>query len=152
MTAADEPVLERKRAGRSLDDRAQAVVGRREEADLQPERGRDPGGDARQLLAGAQRLRAHEVQAEVAVAELEPRLVVAELLRRLQGVPGLAAPAPAALLVVKVGERVEQAVEVGRDVEAEHLGVVADVADHGHLIGRNEVDETAHEASAADSA
>jgi hypothetical protein len=53
---------------------------------------------------------------------------------------------------VPVGQRVEQAVQVGRDVNAEHLGVVADVADHGHLGRLDEVDEAADEPRAADSA
>ena len=43
--------------------------------------------------------------------------------------PRLAGPAPAALLVVEACERVEDAVEVGRDRHPEHLEVVADVAD-----------------------
>ena len=91
------------------------------------------------------------MEPDVTVAELEPGLVVAELLRGVERVPRLAAPAPAALLVVDVGERVEQAVEIGRDVQPEHLGVVADVADHRHLAAADEVDEAAHEARAADS-
>ena len=45
----------------------------------------------------------------------------------------LVGPPPAALRVDQIAERVEQAVEVGRDVEPEDLDVVADVADHGQL-------------------
>ena len=101
---------------------------------------------------GAQRLRPHEVEPEVAVAELEPRLVVAERPGRVERVPRLAAAAPAALLVVEVGERVDDAVEVGRDVQAEELVVVADVPDHRHLARPDEVDEAADEARAADAA
>ena len=137
VTAADEPLLERERPGRRLDDRAQAIVGRRQQAQSRGRTRRRPGrSPSRAARPARSALRAHEVEADVAVAELEPGLVVAELLRRLERVPGLAAPAPAALLVVHVGERVEQAVEVRRDVQAEHLGVVADVADHGHLARR----------------
>src|SRR2546427_2993540 len=43
--------------------------------------------------------------ADVAIAELEPRLVVRELLRRLERVPGLAAATPAPLLVGQAGKR-----------------------------------------------
>ena len=60
------------------------------------------------------------------------------------------AAAPATVLVVQVGERVEQAVEIRRDVQSEHLGVVADVADHRHFLGADQVGEAAHEARAAD--
>ena len=99
----------------------------------------------------AQRLRAHEVQAEVSVAELEPRLA-AEPGHDLHRLPRLVRAAPAALLVRDAGERVEDAVEVGRDVKAEHLDVVADVADHGHRRRLHDLDETAQEARAADAA
>ena len=54
-------------------NRPQPVVGRRHEADAEVERLRDPGGERRERLAGRERLRAHEVEADVAVAELEPR-------------------------------------------------------------------------------
>ena len=92
---------------------------------------RQPAGHRRQRLAAAQRLRADEVEAEVAVAELEPRLS-AEPGDDFHRLPGLVRPPPPALLVRDAGERVEDAVEVRRDVEAEHLDVVADVADHRH--------------------
>ena len=49
-------------------------------------------------IAVAQELRAHEMQADVAVAELEPGLA-AELRDRSERLPGLVGPAPAALLV-----------------------------------------------------
>ena len=73
------------------------------------------------------------MEAEVAVAEPEPRLA-AELAGRLERVPGLVGAAPAALLVGDARERVEDAVEVGRDVQAEHLDVVADVAYDGDVV------------------
>ena len=66
----------------------------------------------------------------------------------LDGVPRLVRPAPAALRVDETGERVEQAVEIGRDVEAEDLDVVADVADHRELAGREHGCESSGEACA----
>ena len=66
--------------------------------------------------------------------------------------PGLARAAPASLLVVQAGERVEDAVEVGRDREAEHVEVVADVPDHRHAGRIDGADEPAREPGAADSA
>ena len=86
---------------------------------------------------------------EIAVTELEPRLP-AEPGHDLHRLPGLVRPPPAALLVRHAGERVEDAVEVRRDVEAEHLDVVADVADHRHRRRLHDLDETAQEARSAD--
>ena len=48
---------------------------------------------------------------------------------------------PTALGVVEAGERVEERVEVGRDAKAEHLEVVADVADHRELVRASDVVE-----------
>ena len=117
VAAGDEPLLEGEAARRRVDPGAEPVVGGRQDRRLDPERAREPGGDGGERLAGAQRLRADEVEAEVAVAEPEP-VLAAERRDRAERLPGLARPAPAALLVVQAGERVEDAVEVGRDVRA----------------------------------
>jgi hypothetical protein len=53
---------------------------------------------------------------------------------------------------VEVGKRVDEAVEVGRDVETEELRVVADIADHGDPLRPDQVDEAAYEPRAADAA
>ena len=152
VPTADEPLLERERAGGGLDDRAQPVVGRGQHRHLDVEGRGDPRGHSRQQLARLQRLRPDEVEAEVTIAELKPRLRVAERLRSVESVPGLPAAAPAALFVVDVGERVDDRVEVGRDVQPEELGVVADVPDHRHLARPDEVDEAADEPRTADAA
>ena len=47
----------------------------------------------------------------------------------------------------EAGEGVEDGVEIGRDVQAEHLEVVADVADHRELARREHVVEAARRAS-----
>ena len=92
--------------------------------------------------------RAHEVEPDVAVAEPEP-VLAAQARRRLERVPRLVGPPPATLGVDEPGERVEQAVEVRRDVEPEDLEVVADVADDGELAGLEDAGEAAREAGAA---
>ena len=48
---------------------------------------------------------------------------------RRESVPGLVGPPPPPALVEQTAERVDEAVEIGRDVQAPHLGVVAGVAD-----------------------
>ena len=96
-----------------------------------PSARREPSRHRRQRLSACERLRPHEMEAEIPVAEHEPALA-AEPLRLLERRPGLARAAPTALLVGEAGERVEDAVEVGRDMDAEHLDVVADVPDHRH--------------------
>ncbi len=149
VTARDEPLLERKLAGRGLDPGAQPVVGRGQDVRLDPQRSGQPSGDARERLSRSQRLRADEVEPEVEVAELEP-VLAAELADGLERAPGLVRAPPAALLVVQPGERVEDRVEIGRDVQAEHLDVVADVADHRDVTRLDGFDEPLDETCAAD--
>ena len=133
VAARDEPLLEREAARGRVDPGPEPVVRRRHDRGLDPERLGEPGGHRRERLAGAQRLRAHEVEPEVAVAEPEP-VLAAERGHGRERLPGLARAAPASFLVVQAGERVEDAVEVGRDGEAEHVEVVAHVPDHGHVL------------------
>ena len=74
VPAADEPLLERELSRGRVDPRAQAVVGRRQQDRFDPERASETSGHGGARVAAAQRLRAREVQPEVAVAELKPRL------------------------------------------------------------------------------
>src|SRR5436190_9212778 len=94
---------------------------------------------------------ADEMEAEVAVPELEPGLATEEP-DRLARVPRLVRPPPPALLVAQPGQRVEQCVEVRRDVEAVDLDVVADICDHGHVTALDDLRQRLHEAGAADPA
>ena len=61
-------------------------------------------------------------------------------------------PAPPALVVGHARERVEDAVQVRRDVHAQYLDVVADVSDHGHARGIDGADEAPQEPGAPDAA
>src|SRR5947208_6520496 len=90
------------------------------------------------------------MEAKVPVAELEPGLAT-ETLNRVARVPGLVGAAPAALLVAGAGERVEQRVEVRRDVQALDLEVVADVGNHRHIARPDDLGQRLHEPGAADS-
>ena len=72
------------------------------------------------------------MKAEIPVAETKP-LIPSPGGRRLEGVPGFVGSSPAALRVDEPAERVEQAVQVGRDVQAEDVDVVTDVSDDGQL-------------------
>ena len=56
-------------------------------------------------------------------------------LAQRERVVGLVPDTPAALLIQEAGERVQHGVEVRRDVEAEKLEVVADVADRRDRFG-----------------
>ena len=147
----DEPLLERERAlGRDESVRSRSSVAGRSRV-ARPAAASEAGGHGRQRLAVAERLRAHEMEADVEVAEHEPALA-APGAGRLERLPRLAGPPPAALGVVQAGEAVEDGVEVGRDVEAEHLEVVADVADDRQLARREHVVEPGGELGAADAA
>ena len=151
VAARDEPRLERERAGGRLDERAQRIVGRGQELRLEAERVRNALRRLRERHALAQELGAHEMQADVAVAEPEPRLA-AELRDGVERLPRLARAAPAALLVGEAGERVEDAVQIGRDPKAQHLDVVRDVAYDGNVAWIDYTDEAAQEPRATDAA
>ena len=151
MPAPHEPLLERELTRGRGHPGAEAVVGRRQDRGSDAERPREAGGHRRERLAAPQCLGARQVQPEVPVAELEPGLR-AEAGRRLARVPALAGPAPAALLVEHAGEGVEDRVEVRRDMQADDLEVVADVADNGHVRGVDRLGEGAGEARAAEPA
>src|SRR5207245_6229405 len=74
VAAGDEPLLERERARGRVDPGAQEVVGRGQERRLDPKRGGQTRRDGGQRLSLPQRLRTHEVEPEIAVAEPEPAL------------------------------------------------------------------------------
>ena len=110
-----------------------------------PEGGGDLGGDLRQGGPVGQALGAVEVGGEVAVAEAEPGLA-SEAVEAVHHPPGLPGEAPAALVVVQPRQGVGHGVEVGADVQAVELGVVAGV-DHGRdLGGRDDAHEAAQQA------
>src|SRR5204863_1845672 len=113
VSAHDDPLLERQLPSLGRDPRAEEVVRRRQENALHSERACEAARDARERLAATQRLRADEVQAEIAVAEREPRLA-AELLDRPERVPRLVRAGPAPALVGESGERADERVEIGR--------------------------------------
>ena len=56
--------------------------------------------------------------------------------------PGLLAPAPAGLLVDHAGQRVEHRVDIGRDVQAQVLEVVAGVDDDGQALAQSRASPT----------
>ena len=99
----------------------------------------------------AQAQRAVQAGGEVAVAEAEPGLV-AEARERLHQREAVAREAVAPLAVDATRERVGHDVEVGRDVDAVELAVVAGVHDRGHLLRRHRAHEPAQEARGADAA
>ena len=151
MAAGHEPFLELELPGGGPNPRTQPVVGRGQQSQLEPDCSPEPLGHRREWLAATQRLGADEMESQVAVAELEPGLA-AQQPDRFARVPGLTRTPPAALVVTEPAEGVEQRVEVGRDVEAVHLEVVADVGDHGHVAGLDDLRQRLHEAGAADAA
>ena len=151
VPAADEPLLERELSGGRGDPRPQAVVGRGQQDRFDPERASQASGHGGQRLAAAQRLGPREVQPEVAVAELEPRLGPG-LGRRVARVPGLLRAAPALGLVENARERVEDRVQVGRDVEARDLEIVAHVPDDRDVTRVERLRQRAREAGASEPA
>src|SRR5207253_1335015 len=147
----DEPLLEREASRGRVEPGAEAVVGRGQERGLHPERLREARCHGGERQTGSERLRPDEMEPEVEIPELEPCLA-AEGRDGFERAPGLVRAAPAALLVGEPREGVEDAVEVGRDVEPEHLQVVADVPDDRDVARRADLREAAHEPRPADAA
>ncbi len=110
---------------------------------------REPLGHFRERQTRAQQLAAHEVQTDVAITEPEPRLA-AERGDRVERLPALAGPAPPTLFVGEARERVEDAVQIGRDSKPQHLEVVRDVADDRDAGRIDDPDEPAEKPRAAD--
>ena len=131
--------------------RAQPVVRGGQKPGRETRRARQPRRDRRQRLPVAQRLRPHEMEPEVEIAEHEPALPTPRT-HRLERLPALAGSPPAALGVVQPGQAVQDGVEVGRDVEAEHLEIVTDVADHRELTRSEHVVQPRRELRTADAA
>ena len=140
--------------------RAQPIVGHRQQRDAETPCPSDLGGHLGERGALAEAGRAVQVRRQVAVAEVEPR-------RRRDGpwrpdlgvpiegrhrVPCLAGEPPAALGIDRLGERVRDRVEVGGDVQAVELGVVAGVDDGGDLAGVDHPDDAPQQTCRTDTA
>ena len=126
--APDEPLLELELAGRRDDARAQAVVGRGQQAGREPERRAksaviaESGSPARRRSL---RTRWRPMSRSPRMNQSLPPSSVTTAMRLAR----VARDAPALLRIDAARERVEHRVEIGRDREAPVLEVVADVAD-----------------------
>src|ERR1700743_2862594 len=86
------------------------------------------GWDLRQGLACMETARALDMGGEVAIAELKPGFA-ADLRQCFHEGPCFAFSPPAAFYIVEAAERVEQGIDVGRNMEAEMFEIVAGVGD-----------------------
>src|SRR5207244_10039580 len=102
VAAADEPLLEREEPRRRLEPGAQLAVGRREERCLDSRGLAESPRHRRERLSRAERLRPHQVEADVTVTEAEPALA-APAAGGGERLPRLAGASPAPLLVVQIG-------------------------------------------------
>ena len=127
---AYEIVLEGERAFRRLDDGRHRIVAHGQDARLDAEPRAQCSRDRAQALARPQSPGTLDMDGEVLVAEEEPGLAAERAERRHEGA-ALPCPPPAGLRVREPGEGVGERVEVGADLEAEMLEVVAGVGDDG---------------------
>src|SRR5437016_113100 len=81
--------------------------------------------------------RALDMRREIAVAEAEPGLAAQGFERRHKG-PGLAAAPPAEFGVVVARERVEQRIEIRRDLKPEMHEIIARIGDDGQRVRRQD--------------
>jgi hypothetical protein len=126
--AAHEPLLKLENAIARADFGAQEVVGDGKDAGGDGQGAGDLGGSLGEGTAPTNEVRAGDAGGEIAVAQTEPG-VVAETGEGIERVERIAAETEAALLVGEAGQVVEDDIDVGGDVEAEELGIVADVGD-----------------------
>ncbi len=134
LAALDEVALEFDVTAVGQDLGPKPVVGRRQNVAAHAEGGCHVGGDLGESCAPAELRRAADEGPEVRVADPEPRFL-AVALEHPQGAVRVAGHAPAAHRVDEAGQGVEDAVEVGADVEAEQLEVVASVDDDAQTFG-----------------
>ncbi len=151
VPAPHEVLLERQAAGRGVDERRDAVVGDGPHPRPDAEGHRELRRHLARRGARAQPRGADHVRGEVLVAQREPG-VLAEAGHLLERRVRLAAQAPAALLVVQAGERVQHRVDVRGDVQAVQLGVVADVHDDVEGVRGQRSRHAVGQAGAADAA
>ena len=148
VPAPHEPLLERELAGRRLHVRSRRRSPEKRGADAEAPRASRPvtadSGSPRR--SASVRTRCSPVSRSPSLNQASPpsSAAVSSAFQRL------VAPPPAALGVEDAGERVEHGVEVGRHVEAEHLDVVSDVADHRQVSGSRRLRQREGEARAAE--
>ena len=127
---AHEILLKRHRAAPAhFYESAHAVVAHRHHLRAHAVAPRDFGRDAAERLAGAHPFGAEQMRCEIAIAKVEPGPAV-EAGERAQRVEAFALEAPSGLRIGGAGERVDDRVEVGRDVKSVELLVVAGVDDY----------------------
>ena len=111
-------------------------------------------GHRRELIAGVEHLRTHQVGGDIAVTESEPARLDAVGRQLLLGVPGFVATTPAPVVIDPVTKGVHHGVEVRADAQAEHPHVIGGVGDNRDrvLLGVDDLAKPSEEAGAADSA
>ena len=90
-------------------------------------------GDLRERRALPEPPRSAQVRGQVAVAQAKPSLL-AHAFERRQAMERFAGEAPSLGAVYNARQSVEHGVNIGRDVEAVKLGVIAGVGDDGDLL------------------
>ncbi len=123
-------------------------IAHRQHGKLHAERRRELLRDLRERRALAQPLGALDVHREIEIPEVEPGFS-AELLHRPHELPRLAAASPAGFCVGFAGQRVNERVDVGRDVQAEVFEVVAGVDDERDLVAGEQLCQSQRELRAA---
>ena len=99
-------------------------------------------------LARAQQIGAGEVSCQIEIAEAEP-LGLAQMRYAFEAAETVALDAPSALHAELAGQRVEDGVDVGRNVQPPPLNVVGGIDDDSQVLGSDREMQSLHEFGAA---
>ena len=123
-----------KRSTRRLDNRPHRVVRHRFQYGPNSQRARNRGGHRTQRLARAQSCRTVDVRRKIAVAQLKPSLGI-QFTECFETLKRIAFNTPSLSRIRQARERIDNRVQIGRDVQTVHLHVITRVADDADFFG-----------------
>ncbi len=147
---ADEVALEWQRSIRGHHHRLNAIVRHRQNVRSDTKTARHRSCEFRQRGSATQRLRSLDMHGEIAITQPEPGFAT-EIAKRRHEVPGFISTTPAALDIAEATQRVDDRVDIRRNMQTEVLEVVACIDDNGQ-VRTDQAIEAKRQLGAADAA
>ena len=144
VTLANKIFLKVQGAVRRVHHGCDAVVRHRKDAGTNLHATGQVGGDVAERQTFAQQIGASQVSGQVKVAQAEPR-GLAEARHALKAAKAIVFNAPAALDAQRIGQRIKNGIDVGRDMQSPPLDVVASIDDDSEVLGRDNVVQALHQ-------